>query len=591
MSKTTTVPGSIAGGSSNGSDERTPLLQPSAGDEPCASLGNIEEVDEENQSLVDENCNKEEKSLNSFIAVLLIGVFASQADSSIMLATYGQISSEFNDLQSGSWLLTSYMLAQCIAQPLYGKLSDIFGRKHCLQASYLLFAIGTAGSGLGRSMPQIISARAIQGCGGAGMVCMVAIILTDLVSVHEVAVYRSYVNVIQTLGRSCGGAVGGYLAQTIGWRWAFLGQAPLVFVAYWLVDSKLPNTTARQSDSRSTWNKFKRIDIAGAISMSLGIGSALLVLDMGGQKVPWNHPLIISAAAVSLTSGIVFILVERYLAQKPIFPLRLMVHYTVVNSYTSIALQTLTQTALMVTVPLYWQVTKRASPAAAGFYLIPAIVGNTLGGLLTGRWIKRYRRYKLPIVLASANSMLAFASLLVYWRENTSSLASLLIFSGGFGTGISHSAVFVALTNGVADEDMAIASSGFYLSTNIGGVIGVSAASAIHQVILRHGLLRAFKNSSEREKIVRRALEDIRFVQDASENLRKLMLPAHITSFQGVFCRTLFTLRRNGADMDGQIWVLVALRWLWLQEHFFAKGGFVRDKRLWYLGSELVGNG
>jgi MFS family permease len=88
-----------------------------------------------------------------------------------------------------------------------------------LQVAYILFTIGTIGSGLGRSMAQIIAARTIQGAGGAGMVCMVSILLTDLLPFHEVALYRSYVNVVQTVGRSCGGMVGGFLASTIGWRW------------------------------------------------------------------------------------------------------------------------------------------------------------------------------------------------------------------------------------------------------------------------------------------------------------------------------------------------------------------------------------
>lgn len=109
----------------------------------------------------------------------------------------------------------------------YGKLSDIFGRKRCLQAAYILFAAGTLCSGMARSMPQIIASRALEGCGGAGMVCMVSILLTDLVPLHKVAVYRSYVNLVQTTGRSCGGMIGGYMAQTFGWRWYVANQGPL----------------------------------------------------------------------------------------------------------------------------------------------------------------------------------------------------------------------------------------------------------------------------------------------------------------------------------------------------------------------------
>lgn len=104
-------------------------------------------------------------------------------------------------------------------QPLYGKLSDIYGRKSCLQVSYVLFTVGTAGAGLAWSMGAVIAFRAVQGAGGAGMVSMVSIIITDLVPMQEVASLRSYVNVLQTVGRSAGGVIGGLLTEKIGWRW------------------------------------------------------------------------------------------------------------------------------------------------------------------------------------------------------------------------------------------------------------------------------------------------------------------------------------------------------------------------------------
>ena len=135
-----------------------------------------------------------------------------------MLATYGAVSSEFHDLDSGSWLVSAYILAQCVAQPLYGKLSDIYGRKACLQGAYILFAIGTAMSGLGRSMGEVIAGRAVQGSGGAGMISMVSIIIADLVPLNEVAQMWSYINILQTTGRSCGGFIGGLLTQSLGWR-------------------------------------------------------------------------------------------------------------------------------------------------------------------------------------------------------------------------------------------------------------------------------------------------------------------------------------------------------------------------------------
>lgn len=136
-----------------------------------------------------------------------------------MLATYSKVASEFHDFDSGSWIISAFIIAQCVAQPLYGKLSDIYGRKACLQTAYVLFGMGTLLTGLARTMGQVVVARAVQGAGGAGMTSMVSIIITDLVPIHEVAALRSYVNVLQTTGRGCGGVIGGALTYWLGWRW------------------------------------------------------------------------------------------------------------------------------------------------------------------------------------------------------------------------------------------------------------------------------------------------------------------------------------------------------------------------------------
>ncbi|KAI4954926.1 hypothetical protein J4E86_006236 [Alternaria arbusti] len=466
-----------------------------------------------------------------------MGVFISQADTSLVLATYGKISSEFHDLESGSWLLSSYMLAMCISQPLFGKLSDIFGRKSCLQVAYVLFAIGTLGSGLGRSMAQIIAARTIQGAGGAGMVCMVSILLTDLLPFHEVALYRSYVNVVQTVGRSCGGVIGGLLASTIGWRWAFLAQVPPVILSIVLVQWKLdvPQKTFKPGHCESTRDKLRRIDFVGAVCMSITIFTALLVLDTGGQKYDWNHPVIVTSACAAVIGAGTFVVYERYFAKEPIFPVQLLTRYVVGTSYGILLLQNFSQTALMFIIPIYFQVTNNASTGEAGAYLIPSVVGNTVGGLLTGAWIKRTGSYKAPTILASASSALSFVLLLLFWRGHTTVLGSLLIFPAGFATGMAHSAVFVGLTSAVAEDEVAIAGSGLYLSGNVGGVTGVSGAAAVFQIVLQMGLNHALEGRNDASEIVEKATSDIAYIQHVGDGLRELLMPAYIYATQQVF--------------------------------------------------------
>ena len=210
-------------------DERAPLLPNDQSNTLYRTLSRISEPaelvlppdDTDTNAIANEETPAPSSDNNVWttLSVLLLGVFISQTDASLVMAVYAKVASEFNDLDSGSWLMSAYILAQCVAQPLYGKLSDLFGRKALLQLSYVLFAVGTAGAGLSLSMGAVIVSRAVQGAGSAGMLAMVSIIITDLVPMNEVAVFRSYVNILATSGRSCGGVIGGLLSSALGWRW------------------------------------------------------------------------------------------------------------------------------------------------------------------------------------------------------------------------------------------------------------------------------------------------------------------------------------------------------------------------------------
>lgn len=192
----------------------------------------------------DEALNEKKRSPWATISVLLLGVVSSNAVASLVLATYATVSSDFDDLDSGSWLLSAYTLTMCATQPLYGKLSDIYGRKPLLLTAYAVFALGNLGAGLSRSLGEVIAWRAIQGVGGAGMASLVAIIIADIVPANEVATFRGYVNISQIIGRSFGGVVGGWLTQLIGWRWYVVQKDSVV---------RMRKLT---SDTGPSWSKY-----------------------------------------------------------------------------------------------------------------------------------------------------------------------------------------------------------------------------------------------------------------------------------------------------------------------------------------------
>ncbi|XMA11830.1 hypothetical protein WAI453_004621 [Rhynchosporium graminicola] len=450
----------------------------------------------------------------------MIGVFVSNADGSLVLASYETISSDFGALADASWLTTSYSLASCAVQPITGNLSDIYGRKGVLLVSYVLFAIGSVGSGIGQAMWQVILGRVVAGLGAAGMTVIVSILITDLVPIVQVASWRSYVNVVATLGRSIGGPLGGFLADSIGWRWSFMGQGPIIGLAIILVALRLPSQTyplaslllegsegQHNITSKPQISKIRRVDFVGAIFLALCIVSLLSALSLGGQNLPWSHPVVTGIGAGSIALGCAFVAWEKYGAFEPVFPPSLLIQRDVATSYAITALQAAAQLVMMFSNPLYFRATQNSSNTLAGTHLFPAVLGNTLGGLLSGFYISRTGRYKPLSLLAALSSSLSYTLLILRWKGQCITwLDSFDIVPGGFGTGIAFSATFIALTASVKRRNIAVATSGLYLCSGLGFVLGVAGASSVQITTLRTLLGRALEGVNGAREITEKLL-------------------------------------------------------------------------------------
>ncbi|TVY80511.1 Vacuolar membrane amino acid uptake transporter fnx2 [Lachnellula suecica] len=518
-------------------DETTPLLKGTVGTSWGVSvvIGEVPpcEADVETAAcdspLLDKVPSAEvPRDITGIISILLLGVFIANADTSLVLATSGTISSEFDKLGDAGWLITSYTLAMCATQSLYGKLSDIYGRKSTIVASYIFFGVGCGICGLGQSIQQVIGGRLLAGVGGAGINCLVSIVISDMVPIREVASWRSYVNIAATSGRSLGGPIGGFLTDTIGWRWSFLGQCPPTALALALVLWKLRIPRLENSTKQSQISKLRRIDFLGAVLLSVSIVCGLLVLDLGGQRESWTSPKVLFLLGISLVAGNGFFLVEGFWAKEPIFPLRLLLNRDVVTSYINLAFQTGAQGAMMLLVPMYFQVSAHASVTNAGAHLMPSVIGNAFGGLLTGFVIKRTGRYRLVSILGASSAVLSYSLMMLRWHGHTSFLESLYIIPGGFGNGIALSASFIALTAGVDACQVAIASSGLYLSSSIGMVSGLSIAAALLQSTLRKQLRISLEGMEGREQIIDRAVSDLDYVRSLQGRLGELVTAAYI---------------------------------------------------------------
>ncbi|KAH6648635.1 major facilitator superfamily transporter [Truncatella angustata] len=485
---------------------------------------------------------EERRYSNAFIArtviALLIGAFTANADGSLVMATHPVIGSEFNDLENSSWLFIGFMLAGSATQSLYGKLSDIFGRKSLILLCYGFFAIGCALVGVGQTLLQVIVGRVISGSGGAGMTVLTALIITDLAPLREVAAWQSYLNIVATTGRSIGGPVGGWLTDTIGWRWSFLGQAPIfasAAVICWIILPSLKQKPIYGAELKLR-NQLGRIDFAGAALLGLGIFSLMLPLEIGGSKLAWSHPLIIGLFITGTVLLGTFLVVEEYWAKEPIFPVRLLRNRNVVLVYLISGCQMAAQLTMMFSVPLYFQVTQRTSSTVAGAHLFPAVAGNAIGALAVGQIIKRTGRYKNLIVFATFAGIVCYSLLILRWQGQTNWVESMYIIPGGLGTGMAQSALFVALQASIDPKDRAPATSALFLVGPTGATVGMAIGSALIVRGLRNGLFARLTalglNPSHIHEIVDAAASNVGFLDRASSDVAKAAVESYIEGIE-----------------------------------------------------------
>ncbi|KAF4513598.1 hypothetical protein G6O67_000848 [Ophiocordyceps sinensis] len=436
------------------------------------------DIDEETARRSSSREHKGSPNVGGIVAVLLLGEFISNADATLVMASTGKISSEFNSLQAANWLSTAYTLGVCLTLPMYTKLSDVFGRKPLLLTAYFFLALGCIICGTGPEMWVVILGRAVNGVGGAGTMVMGSVIILDIVPKKDVAHWRACVNVAMTLGRSAGGPVGGWLTDAVGWRWLLLLQAPLIALAALPVIFRLKVAHPLPLDEPQT-SIFKRIDFLGTALLAAAVTTTVLLVDLGGKLFPWLSWLSCTLALTSVVSVAGFCYTELHVAKEPVFDIRILRRPNVLASYLVGSLQIAAQVGMMFSVPLYFQVTKHASTIEAGAHLVPAVLGNAIGGLCASMFARRTGRYKTLLVVGSITASSTYLLLWLRWNGNTGLLESLYVIPGGLGTGISSTAAFVVMSSFLEPEEMAMVTGGYILLHTFFMTVGVTGTNAI----------------------------------------------------------------------------------------------------------------
>ena len=409
-------------------------------------------------------------SIRTILIGLMLVLTLGALDQNIVATALPRIVGDLGDASRLSWIVTAYVLASTVTMPLYGKLSDQYGRKPLLYAAIAIFLLGSVLAALARTMDQLILFRAVQGLGAGGLLPLAQITIGDLVSPRERGRYQGLFGAVFA-GCSVGGPVlGGMITDALSWHWIFYVNLPVGAAAIAFVAVGLDRPVARVQH---------RIDYLGAALIALGTTGLLLMLSLGGTTYGWTSPTILAAALVTALSVPLFLVQERRSAE-PVLPLHLFGNPTVAISWGVLTLAFTGMSAATVFFPLFFQLVLGVAPTHSGLLTGPLMLGVIAASVGGGRIVSRTGRYKRLPVLGLGFATLAFLGL--GWGAMAGqgiALIEPLLIVLGLGLGLVMPTMTVALQNAVEPRDMGAATGTSAFFRSLGAVVGVSLSGGI----------------------------------------------------------------------------------------------------------------
>ena len=400
---------------------------------------------------------------------LMVGMFLSALDQSIVGTALPRITSELGGLDKLSWVVTAYLLTATASTPLWGKISDLYGRRLLFQIAILTFLVGSLLAGFSQNIEQLIAFRAVQGLGGGGLMALAMATIGDIIPPRERGRYQGYFAAVFGTSSVLGPVLGGWFADGPGWEWIFFINVPIGIVALVVTSAALKIPHVRRDHT---------IDYLGAATVVAAVSSFLLYTAWAGPDLGWTSGTAVGLLVAGAVLTAVFVLVETR-ASEPIIPMRLFGNsiFTIANVFGFLI--GVAMFGAMIFIPVYLQVVDGMSPTESGLAMIPMVVGIFTTSITAGRLMSRNGRYKIYPILGASVVIVALFLLATLDSTTPYWFAGLAMFVMGLGLGLTMQVLIVVVQNSVDRSDMGVATSSVAFFRQMGGSFGTALFGAI----------------------------------------------------------------------------------------------------------------
>jgi EmrB/QacA subfamily drug resistance transporter len=458
------------------------------------------------------------------VTALMLAMLLAALDQTIVSTALPKIASDLHGLGKYSWVATAYLLTSAIATPLYGKISDMFGRKKIFQSAIIIFLVGSALCGLSQTINQLIVFRGIQGIGAGGLMTLVFAIIGDIVPPRDRGKYQGYFGAVFAVSSVVGPLLGGFFTDHLSWRWVFYINLPIGLLAMIAIGARL------HLPVRKTHHK---IDFGGASLLAVSVTSLLLATVWGGTTYPWASGHIIGLFAVAIAGAGLFIWREQQAAE-PILPLRLFKN-SIFRTTTLLSLVVgIVMFGALIFLPQYQQIVRGDSATKSGLMLLPLIGGLMIASVTSGRIISKIGRYRIfPII---GTTLISLAFWLFSHITATTPRWELGIWMAVLGLGIGQvmPVLTLAVQNAVAREDLGTGTSSVVFFRTIGSALGAAMFGAILSNRLAVHILQAIPGQAGLQA-AHGLKSSAQTVHSLSPTLQHTVLNAFAASFHDVF--------------------------------------------------------